>query len=83
MCVCVCVCVCAHAHSVMSDPVTPCTVAQQIRLSMKFSRQEYWSGLSFPSPRDLPNPSIEPASLPSPPLAGKFFTPEPPGELKQ
>ena len=85
MCVCVCVCVrtLACAHSVMSDPVTPWTVAQQIPLSMKFSKQEYWSGLSFPSPGDLPNPGIEPASLPSPPSAGKFFTPVPPGELKQ
>ena len=50
------------SHSVMSDPVTPWTVAQQIPLSMKFSKQEYWSGLSFPSPGDLPNPGIEPRS---------------------
>ena len=44
-----------------------------------FSRQEYWSGLAFPSPEDLPNPEIEPASLASPALAGRFFTTESPG----
>ena len=41
---------------------------------MEFSRQEYWSGLPFPTPGDLPNPGIEPASLVSPALAGEFFT---------
>ena len=41
---------------------TPLTVACQAPLSMGFSRQEYWSGLPFPSPRDLPNPGIEPGS---------------------
>ena len=40
--------------------VTPWTVAYQAPLSMGFSRQEYWSGLPFPSPGDLPNPGIEP-----------------------
>ena len=38
---------------------TPWTIAHQAPLSMGFSRQEYWSGLSFPSPGDLPNPGIE------------------------
>ena len=47
--------------------VTPWTVAYQDPPSMGFSRQEYWSGVSFPSPGDLPNPGIEP---PSPALAG-------------
>ena len=42
--------------------VTPWTVACQAPLSMGFSRQEYWSGLPFPSPGDLPNPGIEPGS---------------------
>ena len=42
--------------------VTPWTVAYQAPPSMGFSRQEYWSGLLFPSPRDLPNPGIEPGS---------------------
>ena len=38
---------------------TPWTVACQAPLSMAFSRQEYWNGLPFPSPRDLPDPGIE------------------------
>ena len=55
----------------------PWTVALQAPLSMGFSRQEYYSGLPFPSPRDLPDPGIE---LVSPALAGRFFTTEPPGK---
>ena len=51
MCVCVCVCVCV-SHSVMSDSLTPLTAALQAPLSMGFSRQEYWSGLPFPSPHE-------------------------------
>ena len=46
----------------MSDSVTPWTVGHQAPLSMGFSRQEYWSGLPFPTPGDLPNPGIEPRS---------------------
>ena len=42
---------------------TPWTVTYQAPWSMGFSRQEYWSGLPFPSPGDLPNPGIEPGSL--------------------
>ena len=49
-------------------------VARQAPLSMGFSRQEYWSGLLYPSPGDLPNSEIEPVSLMSPALAGWFFT---------
>ena len=72
MCVCVCVCVCALSHSVVSNSfVTPWTVACHAPLSMGFSRQEYGSGLPFPSPGDLPNPGIEPGS---PVLARGFFT---------
>ena len=56
---------------------TPWTVACQVPLSMGFSRQEYWSGLLFPSPGNLPNPGIKPRS---PAWAGKFFTTEPPGK---
>ena len=41
---------------------------------MEFSRQESWSGVPFPSPGDLPKPGVEPASLASPALAGRFFT---------
>ena len=49
--------------------VTPWTVAHQAPLAMEFSRQEYWSGLPFPSPGDLPNPGTDPAS---PALADGF-----------
>ena len=54
--------------------VTPWTVASQVLLSMGFSKQEYWSRLPFPTPGDLPDPEIEPMSLASPALAGRFFT---------
>ena len=54
--------------------VTLWTVAHQAPLSMGFSRQEYWSGLPFPPPGDLPHPGIEPESLTSPASAGGFFT---------
>ena len=49
-------------------------IAQQAPLSMGFSRQEYWSGLPCPPPGDLPDSGIEPASLTSRALAGRFFT---------
>ena len=54
--------------------VIPWTVAGQTPLSMEFSRQEYWSGLLFPPLGNLPNQGIEPVSLVSPALAGRFFT---------
>ena len=54
--------------------VTLWTVAHQAPLSMEFSRLEYWNRLPFPPAGDLPNPGIEPASLMSPALAGRFFT---------
>ena len=60
--------------------MTPWTVARQAPLSMGFSRQEYWSGLPFPSLGDLPNSGIELVSLASPVLVGGFFTTEPPGD---
>ena len=67
--------------TLMSDSfVTPWTVACQDLLFTGFSRQEYWSGLPFPSPGDLPNPGIIPASLT---LAGGFFTKELPGIPKK
>ena len=56
---------------------TPWTVAHQDPPTMGFPRQEYWSGLPFPSPGDLPDPGVE--SL-SPSLAGGFFTTEPLGK---
>ena len=63
-------------HSVMSDSfVTLRTVVCQDPLSMGFSRQEYWSGLSFPPPGDLPDPGIKPTSA----LEGRFFITDPPG----
>ena len=58
--------------------VTPWTVAYQASPSMGFSRQEYWSGLPFPSPRDLPDPGIEPGS---PALQADASSSEPPGKL--
>ena len=57
--------------------VTPWTVAYQVPPSMGFSRQEYWSGLPFPSPGDLPNPGIEPRS---PEFQADALTSEPPGK---
>ena len=50
------------SRSVVSDSATPWTVAHQAPLSMGFSRQEYWSGLPFPCPGDLPSLGIEPGS---------------------
>ena len=50
------------------------TIVSRAPLSMAFSRQEYWGGLPFPPPEDLPNPGIEPTSLMSPALADGFFT---------
>ena len=52
------------------------TVACQAPLSMEFSKQEYWSGLPSPLPEDLVDPGMEPASLVSPALAGRYFTTE-------
>ena len=58
----------------MSDSVTPCVAVCQSLLSIGLLRQEYWNGLPFPSPGDLPDPAIEPRS--------PFFTTEPPGKPK-
>ena len=55
------------------------TLACQAPLTMAFSRQEYCSGYSFPSPGIKPDLGIEPMSFISPQLAGRFFTTEPPG----
>ena len=56
---CACVHACVLCCSGISDFATPWTVARQAPLSMEFSRQEFWSGLPFPSPGDLPDPGIE------------------------
>ena len=60
--------------------VTPWTIACQASLPTGFFRQQYWSGLPFPPPGDLPHPGIEPIS---PALAGRFFTTEPPGKPRK
>ena len=67
-------CALCQVISVVSDYVTLWTVAHQAPLSMGFSRQEYWSELPCPPPGDLPDPGIEPVSLMSPGLEGRFFT---------
>ena len=59
-------------------PCDPMDYNHQAHLSMKFFRQEYWSGLPFPSPRDLPDPGIEPGS---PALQADVLTSEPPGKV--
>ena len=58
---------------------TLCPVARQAPLSMEFFRQEYWSRLPFPTPGYLPDPGITPTSSESPAMAGRFCTPELPG----
>ena len=61
-------------HSCAQLFATPRTVGHWAPLSMELSGQEYWSGLPFPTPGDLPGPRIKPAS---PALAGRFFTTDP------
>ena len=63
------------SHTVVLDSVTPWAVAHQTPLSMGFSRHEYWSGMPFPPPGDLPDPLIKPTA---PVLAGRFCITEPP-----
>ena len=70
-CACVWVCVCLCVLSRVWVFATPWTVAHQAPLSMGFPRQEYWSGLLFLTPGEVPDPGIKPAS---PALAGRFFT---------
>ena len=60
--------------------MTPWTVEHQLRLSMRFSRQEYWSGLPFPSPGNLPDPGTEPRS---PALQVDSLLSEPPGKTRK
>ena len=69
------------SHSVVSESRDSMDcVAHQAPLFMEFSRQEYWSGLKFPPPGDLPYLGIKLVSPVAPSLAGKFLTTEPPGE---
>ena len=66
-----CLCACALSHvQLFVTPWTP----HHAPLSLGFFTQEYWSGLPFPSPGNLPHPGIIPTSLTSPALAGGFFT---------
>ena len=69
------VCVCHLVPKSCLTLATPWSAAYQAPLSMGFPKQEHWSGLPFPSPRDLPDPVIKPVS---PALAGRFFITEPP-----
>ena len=64
-------CMCAQLLSHVQLFATPQTVACQAPLSMGFSRQEYWSGLPFPTPKDLPEPGIENVTFVSPALASR------------
>ena len=72
---------CSESEVAQSCPTLcdPGTVAHQAPPSMGFTRQEYWSGLPFPSPRDLPNPGIEPRS---PTLQADALTSAPSGKPK-
>ena len=69
-------CACSVAQS-YSTSCNPWIVAHQAPLPMGFFRQEYWSGLPFLPPREIPDTGIEPVS---PTLAGGFFTTEPQGK---
>ena len=66
----------SDSRSDVPDSATPGTIAWQAPLSMEFSRQEYWSGLPFPFPRNLPDPGIKPRS---PALQADCLPSEPPG----
>ena len=74
--------VCMYAHSLSHAQlfVTPWLTAHQVSLSMEFSKQEYWSGLPFPTPGNLPNPGIKPTYSASPVLTGRFLTTAPAGQ---
>jgi len=67
----------AQSCLTLSNSVIPWTVTHQASLSMEFSRQEYWSGVPFPSPGNLPDPGIEPRS---PALHADSLPSEPPGK---
>ena len=79
LCLVYCYCYCLVAILVANYFVTPWTVTCQTPLPTSFPRQEYWSGLPFPSPGDLPNPGIEPGS---PALEADALPSEPPGKSK-
>ena len=64
---------CMHIQSCPTLCWTPWTVAHQASLSVEFSRQEFWSGLPFPNPGDLPDPGIEPNSFVAPAFQAGFY----------
>ena len=68
------------SHSIVSEPFWPLTVACQAHLSMGFFSQEYWNGLPFPSPGDLPDPGTELPSPVSPVLQADSLPSEPSGK---
>ena len=68
---------CVQSCLTLCDPMN---YSLQAPLSMKISKQGYWSGLPFPTPGDLPNPGIEPTYPTAPAATGRFFTTEPPGK---
>ena len=76
-----CYCLILVTHPCLTICVCVSSVAHQAPLSMGFSKQKYWSGLSFPTPGDLPDPGIKPVSLASPALAGRFLNTGPPYSL--
>ena len=67
-------CACAKSLQLCQTLCNSVDCSHQAPLSMRFPREEYRSGLPFPSPGDLPDPGIEPASPATPALAGRFFT---------
>ena len=71
---------CAQSLNQLQLLETPWTVTHQAPLSMEFSRQEYWNGLPFPSPGDLPDPGIKPRS---PALQADSLTSDPPGRAER
>ena len=83
VCVCVCVCVCARVRA-RAQSLSRIRLCNSMHCSMPgssvygISQQEYWSGLPFPSPGNLPDPGVKTSSLASPALAGRFFTTAPP-----
>ena len=74
--------VCVQSLSCLRLFVVAWTVAHKAPLSMGFSRQEYWNGLPFPPPGELPDPGIEPAPLGSPALQADSLPVAPPGKYR-